>query len=129
VTVGEILMERRRGFYLQIAAILLVVLLVLPVSVALNHKVENILVDEIEKTNSALTYNGTEQIEQAPENLSEMETALISLNENRAQLNTSLEYMGDMIEVANSIFGEPDSSMSTNANMLKCLETMVEVLG
>jgi len=129
VTVGEILMERRRGFYLQIAAILLVVLQVLPVSVALNHKVENILVDEIEKTNSALTYNGTEQIEQAPENLSEMETALISLNENRAQLNTSLEYMGDMIEVANSIFGEPDSSMSTNANMLKCLETMVEVLG
>ncbi|HOQ65458.1 MAG TPA: hypothetical protein PLY82_05830 [Methanosarcina thermophila] len=122
-------MERRRGFYLQIAAILLVVLQVLPVSVALNHKVENILVDEIEKTNSALTYNGTEQIEQAPENLSEMETALISLNENRAQLNTSLEYMGDMIEVANSIFGEPDSSMSTNANMLKCLETMVEVLG
>ena len=66
-------MERRRGFYLQIAAILLVMLLVLPVSVALNHKVENILVDEIEKTNSALTYNGTEQIEQAPENLSEME--------------------------------------------------------
>jgi len=122
-------MDRRRVFYLRIAAILLVMLLVLPVSVSLNSKVENILEDEIGETNSASTYNETEQIEQDPENLSEMETALISLNENMAQLNTNLEYMGDMMEVANLTLGEPDSSISTTANMFKCLEKIEEVLG
>lgn len=122
-------MDRRRVFYLRIAAILLVMLLVLPVSVALNYKVENILEGKIGETNSASTYNETEQIEHYLENLSEMETAFISLNENLVQLNTSIEYMGDMMEVASSILGEPDSSISTTANMFKCLEKIEEVLG
>ena len=102
-------MDRRRVFYLRIAAILLVMLLVLPVSVALNYKVENILEGKIGETNSASTYNETEQIEHYLENLSKMETAFISLNENLVQLNTSIEYMGDMMEVVSSILGEPDS--------------------
>lgn len=122
-------MNRRQVFYLRIAAILLIMLLMLPVSVALNYKVENILEDEIGETNSASTYDQTEQMEQDPENLSEIETATVSLNENVAQLNSSLEYTEGIMEAANSTLVEPDSSISMTADMLKSLKAMAEVLG
>lgn len=121
-------MSRRQVFYLRIAAILLIMLLMLPVSVAINYKVENILDNKIGETDSAPTYDQTGQIEQDPENLSEMETTLITLNENMAQLNASLEYTEGMMEAANSTLGESDSSISMTADMFKSLKMMAEVL-
>ena len=58
-----------------------------------------------------------------------MKTALVSLNENMAQLNASLEYPNGMIEAANSTLGEPDSTTPMIGDMFQSLKAMSEVLG
>jgi len=67
-------------------------------------------------------------MESNPENLSDMETALGSLNETVTQLNSSLEYPDGMIEAANSTLGEPDSTTPMIADMFKSLKAMAEIL-
>jgi len=61
-------MNRRQVFYLRIAVILLVMLSMLPVSVALNQEIESILADETStitsETDPASTNNETEAMEQ-----------------------------------------------------------------
>jgi hypothetical protein len=181
-------MNRRQVFYLRIVAVLLVMLLMLPVSVALDQKMENILEDEIGETDSASKYNETELMEQEtgssfnflksmlqtldlnlslingtlnarvgeypflqpaidgteagmattgsiidvlgsdPENLSEMQEALISLNENVAELNSSVGYLDGMIEAANSTSGESYGTVPASEDIFRSLGAMVEVL-
>ena len=57
-------MNRRQVFYLRIAASLLIMLSMLPVSVALNHEVDTVLGDEIGETDFTSTYNETELMDQ-----------------------------------------------------------------
>ena len=143
-------MNRRQVFYLRIAASLLVMLSILPVSVALNHEIETILGDEIGETDFTSRYNESEWMEQLtpdgankvieivgsiiavleanPEDPNEMKTALISLNENMAQLNSSLEYPDGMIEAANSTFGERYSTTPVSGDMSRILEVMAEII-
>ncbi len=77
----------------------------------------------IATTNSIITV-----LESNPENLSEMEIALASLNENMAQLNSSLEYPDGMIEAANSTLGEPNSTTPMITDMFKSVKAMTEIL-
>ena len=181
-------MNRRQVFCLRIAAILLVMVSMLPVSVALNHEIETVLGDEIGETDFTSRYNETERMEQElglssdlltsmlqmpdydlnpinevpnsgleedtflklatdgtntgiemvgsiiavlksnPENPNEMKTALVSLNENMAQLNASLEYPDGMIEAANSTLGEPDSTTPLIGDMLTGEKGMISLL-
>ena len=181
-------MNRRQVFYLRIAASLLVMLSMLPVSVALNHEIEAVLGDEIGETDFTSRYNETERMEQEiglsfdlltsmlqkpdndlnpineipnseleedtflqlatdgtntgieivgsiiavlrsnPENPNEMKTALVSLNENMAQLNASLEYPDGMIEAANSTSGEPDSTTPMIGDMFTGVKGMISLL-
>ncbi len=125
-------MKRRKVFYLRIAASILVMLSILPVSVALNHEIETILEDEISETDFTPRYIESEWMEQLategakaietvgsiiavleanPENLNEMKTALISLNETVAQFNSGIESSDGMLEVDNSTLEEPYSAM------------------
>ncbi len=126
-------MNRRQVFYLRIAASLLVMLSILPVSVALNHEIETIMKNESGETDFTSRYNESEWVElltpegaskvietvgsiiavlQAnPENLNEMKTALVSLNENVAQFNSGIESPNGMLEVDNSTLGELYSTM------------------
>ena len=67
-------------------------------------------------------------LESNPENLSEMKTALVSLNENMAQLNASLEYPNGMIEAANSTLGEPDSTTPMIGDMFTGVKGMISLL-
>lgn len=125
-------MNRRQVFYLRIATSLLIMLSILPVSVALNHEIESILEDEIGETDIISRYSESEWMEQLaidgakaiemvgsiiavteanPENLNEMKTALISLNENVAQLNSDVESPNGMPDVNNSTSGEGYSTL------------------
>ena len=143
-------MNRRQVFYLRIAASLLVMLSILPVSVALNHEIETILEDETGETDFISIYNESEWMEQLtpdgaskvietvgsiiavleanPEDPNEMKTALVSLNENMAQLNASLEYTDGMIEAANSTLGEPDSTTPMTGDMFAGFKEMISLL-
>lgn len=181
-------MNRLQVFYLRIAASLLVMLSMLPVSVALTDEVETVLETENNETDFASTSDETELMDQEiglnfrfltsmlqmldlnlnlingtlnsrveeysflqptidgteagiattdsildvlesnPENLSEMENSLVSLNENMAKLNASLEYPDGMIEAANSTLGETDSTTPMIVDMFKNVKTMVEIL-
>ncbi len=144
-------MNRRQVFYLRIAASLLVMLSILPVSVALNHEIETILEDEIGETDFTSRYNESEWMERLsatdgtntgiemvgsiiavleanPENPNEMKTALVSLNENMAQLNASLEYPDGMIEAANSTSGEPESTTPMIGDMFTGVKGMISLL-
>lgn len=181
-------MNRRRVFYLRIAVILLVMLSMLPVSVALNYEMENILGDKVGETDLTSRYNEIERMEREillsfdllasvlqisdsdlnpineipnseleednflqpeangtdtgieivnsivtvlksnPENLSEMQEAMISLNENVAQLNSSVGYLDGMIEAANSTSGESYSTVPASEDISRSLEAMAEVL-
>jgi hypothetical protein len=131
--VGEVVMNRRQVFYLRIAASLLVMLSILPVSLALNHEIETILEDETGETDFALRYNESEWmklltpdgaskvietvgsiiavLKTNPENLNEMKTALVSLNETVARFNSGIESPNGMLEVDNSTLGELYSTM------------------
>jgi hypothetical protein len=131
--VGEVVMNRRQVFYLHIAASLLVMLSILPVSLALNHEIETILGDETGETDFASRYNESEWVklltpdgaskvmetvssiiavlEANPENLNEMKTALVSLNETMGQFNSGIESPNGMLEVDNSTPVEPYSTM------------------
>ena len=148
--VGEIVMNRRQVFYLRIAASLLVMLSILPVSVALNHEIEAIVGDEISETDFTLGYNESEWMEQLapdgvnkilemvgsiiavieanPENLNEMETALISLNENVSQLNSGIESPEGMLEIDNSTYGESYSTVHVSEDISRILEVMADVI-
>lgn len=67
-------------------------------------------------------------LESNPENLSEMENSMVSLNENMERLNASLGYPDDMIEAANSTLGEPDSTTPMIVEMFKSVKAMTELL-
>jgi hypothetical protein len=67
-------------------------------------------------------------LESDPENLSETENSLVSLNENMERLNSSLGYPDDMIEAANSTLGEPDSTTPIIVEMFKSVKAMTELL-
>lgn len=67
-------------------------------------------------------------LESDPENLSETENSLVSLNENMERLNSSLGYPDDMIEAANSTLGEPDSTTPIIVEMFKNVKAMTELL-
>jgi hypothetical protein len=143
-------MNRRQVFYLRIAASLLVMLSILPVSVALNHEIETILGNEAGETDFASRYNESEWgelltpdgaskvietvgsmiavLEANPENPNEMKTALVSLNKNMAQLNASLEYTDGMIEAANSTLGEPDSTTPMTGDMFAGFKELILLL-
>jgi len=181
-------MNRLQVFYLRIAASFLIMLSMLPASIALTDEVDTVLETENNETNFASTSDETELMDQEiglnfrfftsmlqmldlnlnlingtlnsrveeypflqptidgteagiattgsilgvlesnPENLSEMENSLVSLNENMAKLNASLEYPDGMIEAANSTLGEPDSTTPMIADMFKSVKTMVEIL-
>lgn len=143
-------MNRRQVFYLRIAATLLVMLSILPVSVALNQEVETILEDEIGKTDITSGYNESGWVEQLvpdgaskvidmvgsiftvletnPENLNEMKTALISLNENMAEFNSGIESPDGMLEVDNSTSGENYSTVPGSEDMSRSLGMMAEVI-
>jgi hypothetical protein len=143
-------MNRRQVFYLRIAASLLVMLSILPVSVALNHEIGTILGDETAEMDFISIYNESEWMEQLtpdgaskvietvgsiiavleanPEDPNDMKTALISLNENMAQLNASLEYTDGMIEAANSTLGEPDSTTPMTGDMFASFKEMISLL-
>ena len=143
-------MNRRQVFYLRIAASLLVMLSILPVSVALNNEIETILENEAGETNFTSRYNESEWVELLtpdgaskviemvgsiiavleanPEDPNEMKTALVSLNKNMAQLNASLEYTDGMIEAANSTLGEPDSTTPMTGDMFAGFKEMILLL-
>ncbi len=143
-------MNRRKVFYLRIVASLLVMLSILPVSVALNQEVETILEDEIGKTDITSGYNESGWVEQLvpdgaskvidmvgsiftvletnPENLNEMKTALISLNENMAEFNSGIESPDGMLEVDNSTSGENYSTVPGSEDMSRSLGMMAEVI-
>jgi hypothetical protein len=181
-------MNRLQVFYLRIAASFLIMLSMLPASIALTDEVETVLETENNETNFASTSDETELMDQEiglnfrfltsmlqmldlnlnlingtlnsrveeypflqptidgteagiatmgsilsvlesnPENLSEMENSLVSLNENMAKLNASLEYPDGMIEAANSTLGEPDSTTPMIVDIFKNVKTMVEIL-
>jgi hypothetical protein len=123
---------------------------ILPVSVALNHEIETILGDEIGETNFTSGYNESEWMEQLapdgvnkviemvgsiiavmeanPENLNEMKTALISLNENVSQLNSGVESPEGMLEVDNSTLGESYSTVPVSEDISRILKVMAEVI-
>ncbi|WP_292389868.1 hypothetical protein [Methanosarcina sp. UBA5] len=76
----------------------------------------------IATTNSILGVLGSN-----PENLSDMENSMVSLNENMERLNASLGYPDDMIEAANSTIGEPDSTTPMIVEMFKSVKAMTEL--
>ncbi len=55
-------MNRRQVFYLRIAASILVMLSILPVSVALNHEIETVLANETGETDFTSRYNESEWV-------------------------------------------------------------------
>jgi Zn-dependent alcohol dehydrogenase len=123
---------------------------ILPVSVALNHEIETILGDEIGETDFTSAYNESKWIEQLapggadkiiemvgsiiavteanPENLNEMKTALISLNENVSQLNSGVESPEVVLELDNSTYGESYGTVPVSEDMSRILEMMAEVI-
>lgn len=187
VIVGEIVMNRTHVFYLRKATSLLVILSMLPTSVALTEEAEASFEDENNETDLASMYNENELMDQEiglnfrfltsmlqmldlnlnlingtlnarveeypflqptiegtesgiattdsilgvlgsnPENLSEMENSLVSLNENMERLNSSLGYPDNMIEAANSTLGEPDSTTPMIVEMFKSVKAMTEL--
>jgi hypothetical protein len=62
-----------------------------------------------------------------PENLSDVQTKLIALNETVAQFNTSSEYSGQMIEAANSTLGEENITGSMTGDMFKDVQKMISL--
>lgn len=66
-------------------------------------------------------------LESNPENLSETENSLVSLNEKVERFNSSLEYPDNMIEAANSTLGEPDSTTPMIVEMFKSVKAMAEL--
>jgi hypothetical protein len=62
--VGEIIMNRLQVFYLRIAASLLVILSMLPTSVALTDEAETLFKNENNETNFASIYNETGRMDQ-----------------------------------------------------------------
>lgn len=135
-------MSRRQVFYLRIAAILLVMLLMLPVSVALDQKMENILEDQIGGTDSITTQNETELMAQeVGSSFNFSKSMLQMLDPNLNLINGALdarvgEYIflqpaiegTDMMEAANSTPGVPDSTIPVIEGMSNSLKTMLEVL-
>ncbi|MDY0130331.1 MAG: hypothetical protein RBR63_09140 [Methanosarcina vacuolata] len=65
-------------------------------------------------------------LESDPENLSEMENSVFSLNENMGRLNSSIGYPDGMIEAANSTLGEPNSTTPMIVEMFKSVKAMTE---
>lgn len=135
-------MSRRQVFYLRIAAILLVMLLMLPVSVALDQKMENILEDQIGGTDSITTQNETElMVQEVGSSFNFSKSMLQMLDPNLNLINGALdacvgEYIflqpaiegTDMMEAANSTPGVPDSTIPVIEGMSNSLKTMLEVL-
>lgn len=75
-------MNRRQVFCLRIAAILLVMLSMLPVSVALNHEIETVLEDGIGDTDFTSRYNETERMEQELGLSSDLLTSMLQMPDN-----------------------------------------------
>ncbi|RXA18474.1 hypothetical protein EQO05_10815 [Methanosarcina sp. MSH10X1] len=135
-------MSRRQVFYLRIAAILLVMLLMLPVSVALDQKMEDILEDQIGGTDSITTQNETElMVQEVGSSFNFSKSMLQMLDPNLNLINGALdalvgEYIflqpaiedTDMMEAANSTPGVPDSTIPVIEGMSYSLKTMLEVL-
>ena len=67
-------------------------------------------------------------MELSPENLSDTNVTLSSLNETMAQINSSLEYPDGMIEAANSTMGQSNITTPMIGDMYKSVKTMVSLL-
>jgi hypothetical protein len=68
-------------------------------------------------------------IELSPENLSDTNVTLSSLNETMGQIDSSLEYPYGTIEAANSTMGESNITTPMIGDMFKSVKGMLSLLG
>jgi hypothetical protein len=125
-------METALGFHFLTSMLKMLDLNLNLINETLNAHIEEypFLNSSIEGTNTSIkTVDSIISVLQTdPENLSDIETKLIALNETMAQLNTSIEYSDNMVKAANSTMGEDNVTTPLIGDMFKDVQKMVSLL-